>query len=76
MSKKIKAAPEPVPHSFKMKWGKSEIEANGLGLIPAVFAIVLIVLIVGFGGAAVQNVVEFVAKLTNADPAQIERPPP
>jgi hypothetical protein len=76
MSKKIKAAPEPVPHSFKLKWGKSEIEANGLGLIPAVFAIVLIVLIMVFGGAAVKDVAGFVAKLTNADPAQIERPPP
>lgn len=76
MSKKIKAASEPIPHSFRFKWGKSEIEANGLGLIPAVFAIVLFVMILGVGGVTAQSGCAAISKWKNADPAQIERPPP
>ena len=76
MSKKTKAASEAVPPSFRWKWGKSEIEANGLGLIPAVIAIVMVILVLGLGGVTVHSGFEAFSKWKNADLAQIERPPP
>lgn len=69
--------PPQARHSFRMKAVGTEFEAHGLGLIVAAMAVVLILTAIIFGGAATtQAVGGIVQRLTQAEPAPLERPPP
>lgn len=76
MPKKLRIAPDAPAHFFRWKWGKSEIEANGLGLIPAVIALFLFVALLGFGGSAFRKAFDLVIEWKQAQPSVIEKPPP
>lgn len=74
MPKKTK----PVSHNyFRWKWGKGEIEANGLGLIPAVIVAVVLIVMLGLGGSAVGGFgSNLILGMVKSQPATIEKPPP
>lgn len=76
MSKKSKASPERFENYLRFKWGKSEIEANGLGLIPAFLLVLLILIMIGLGGGALQKGGSILLEMIGPDQAAIEKPPP
>lgn len=66
----------PLPqHSFRWRWGKSEIEASGLGLIPALAVVLLLIVLIVFCGATVKFGSGAFRYVVQADPIVLERPP-
>lgn len=76
-----KPKPAQVPpqprHSFRMKAVGTEFEAHGLGLIVAAMAVVLILTVIIFGGAATTQAVSgLFDRVSQAEPSPLEKPPP
>ncbi|WP_295217280.1 hypothetical protein [uncultured Brevundimonas sp.] len=76
MSKKSKAPSDRFENYLRFKWGKSEIEANGLGLIPAFLLVLLILVMIGLGGGALKRGGSILLDRFGSDQAAIEKPPP
>lgn len=75
-----KSPPPPIPsprHSFRMKFAGTEFEAHGLGLIVALFAVILILTAIVFGGVATTQAGGWlIGRVAQQEPTTPEKPPP
>ncbi len=70
------ALPAPPRHSFRMKFAGSEFEAHGLGLIVAMFAVVLFIGVIVWGVSTTDRIADlFDGRTAQAEPAPPDRPP-
>lgn len=77
LKQKSKRVPAPLPrHSFRMKAIGTEFEAHGFGLIVAMVAVILVMIVLCIGAITASSGVGWAwGKITHNEPVPLERPP-